>query len=81
MDEPASKSRLADVHVATEEDISNGTYSIEDVVLPLPGTQIKYPAHSTAEVHRCLFLRPRGQNSSCFAGTLIVDKSPPTMPR
>ena len=50
MDEPASKARLADIHVVTEEDLANGTYTIEDVVLPLPGSQIKYPAHSTAEV-------------------------------
>ena len=51
MDEPASKARLADVHVVTKEDIAKSTYTIEDVVLPLPGSQIKYPAHSTAEVH------------------------------
>jgi hypothetical protein len=53
VNEPASKARLADVHITTDEDISKGTYSIEDVVLPLPGSQIKYPTHSTAEVLRC----------------------------
>lgn len=33
----------SNVKVATEEDISS--YSIEDIVMPLPGYDIKYPQH------------------------------------
>ena len=52
LDEPASKARLANVHLVDEEDLSKGTYSIEDVVLPLPGSQMKYPNHETSKVRK-----------------------------
>ena len=52
LDEPASKARLANVHLVDEEDLSKGTYSIEDVVLPLPGSQMKYPSHQTSKVRK-----------------------------
>ena len=41
---------LAAVHVVTEEEAANGAFAIDDVVLPLPGSCITYPQHSTAEV-------------------------------
>lgn len=40
--------RMGDPHVVTEEDVKEGRYSIDDVVLPLPGTAVKYPENSTA---------------------------------
>lgn len=42
--------RLAAVHVVTAADVAAGTYGIADVVLPLPGSRVRYPDHSTAEV-------------------------------
>ena len=41
---------LAAVHVVTEEEAATGAFAIDDVVLPLPGSCITYPQHSTAEV-------------------------------
>lgn len=44
----APASQIDDPHIVTEDDIREGRYSIEDVVLPLPGTAVKYPENSTA---------------------------------
>jgi hypothetical protein len=33
------------VHVVTADEAVAGTYSISDVVLPLPGARVQYPAH------------------------------------
>jgi tRNA pseudouridine13 synthase len=44
-------SPLAPVHVVTEEEAENKTYSIEDVVLPLPGSRILFPANDIAHVY------------------------------
>ena len=41
---------LAAVHIVTEEEAATGAFAIDDVVLPLPGSCITYPQHSTAEV-------------------------------
>ena len=46
-----SSTRRAAVHVVTEEEASSGAYSIQDVVLPLPGGQIQYPDYKEAEDH------------------------------
>ena len=43
---------LAAVHVVSEEEAAAGMYSIDDVVLPLPGSCISYPEHATAQVLR-----------------------------
>ena len=40
-----SSARLAAVHMVTEEEASSSTYSIEDVVMPLPGSQVQYPGY------------------------------------
>jgi hypothetical protein len=37
-------------HVITQEEAASARFSIDDVVLPLPGARIRYPDHSTAEV-------------------------------
>ena len=46
---------LAAVHIVTEEEAATGAFAINDVVLPLPGSCIMYPEHSTAQV--CLSTR------------------------
>lgn len=40
------------VHVLSDEDISSGRYSIEDVALPLPGYDIRYPEHAVVEYYQ-----------------------------
>ena len=50
--ETATVSRMGDPHVVTEEDIKEGRYNIEDVVLPLPGTSVKYPENATAAMYK-----------------------------
>lgn len=40
----------AEPHVVTEEEVRAGVYSITDVVLPLPGKNIRYPEHASAQV-------------------------------
>ena len=44
-----SSARRATVHVVTAEEASSGAFSIQDVVLPLPGSQIQYPEYQDAE--------------------------------
>ncbi|DBB03074.1 TPA: hypothetical protein ACH3X1_013389 [Trebouxia sp. C0004] len=46
-----SSTRRAAVHVVTAEEACSGVYSIQDVVLPLPGGQIQYPEYKEAEDH------------------------------
>ena len=41
---------LAAVHIVSDEEAAAGMYSIDDVVLPLPGSCISYPEHATAQV-------------------------------
>ena len=45
-----STERLAAVHVVTAAEAAAGNFSIEDVVLPLPGGKVQYPQHETAQV-------------------------------
>lgn len=44
-----SSARRAIVHVVTAEEASSCAYNIQDVVLPLPGSQIQYPEYRDAE--------------------------------
>lgn len=37
--------RLAAVHVVTAEEVAEGKFTIQDVVLPLPGARVQYPKH------------------------------------
>lgn len=46
--------RLAAVHVVTAEEAAAGTYDVADVVLPLPGSRVRYPEHDTAQVYQQL---------------------------
>jgi tRNA pseudouridine13 synthase len=43
-----------EVHVVTEEEAAAGTYSMADVVLPMPGSETQMPRHATADVYRQL---------------------------
>ena len=36
------------MHVVTEEEAQAGAYSVEDVVMPLPGSQVQYPEYKTS---------------------------------
>ena len=47
----------AEVHVVTADEAAAGAYGMEDVVLPLPGSQVEYPKHSTADVYEQLAQR------------------------
>uniref|UniRef100_A0A2N9EI18 TRUD domain-containing protein n=1 Tax=Fagus sylvatica TaxID=28930 RepID=A0A2N9EI18_FAGSY len=44
------KEFLGPLRVVTEEDILTGNYTIEDVVLPLPGSRVIYPSNDIANV-------------------------------
>ena len=39
-------------HVVTEEEAAAGAYTMDDVVLPLPGAQVVLPRHASADVYR-----------------------------
>lgn len=45
---------LGEVHVVTAAEAAAGTFSIDDVVLPLPGHAVRLPGHATADVYRSL---------------------------
>ena len=40
-----------DVHIATDEDCRDGTYSMMDVVLPLPGNKVMYPSLESMTIY------------------------------
>ncbi|KAL3516315.1 hypothetical protein ACH5RR_023217 [Cinchona calisaya] len=42
------------VKALTEEDLAAGTYTVDDVVLPLPGSRVIYPMNDIEEVYRDL---------------------------
>ncbi|XP_049412425.1 multisubstrate pseudouridine synthase 7 [Solanum stenotomum] len=42
------------VKVINEEDLKSGTYTIDDVLLPLPGSRVIYPSNDIGEVYRDL---------------------------
>lgn len=56
-----------EVHALTEADIAAGTYSIEDVVMPLPGCEVKYPAHECGEPLARELLEADGMGVEAFA--------------
>lgn len=45
-------SSVAKVHALTAEDIASGKYTIHDVVMPMPGFAVTYPAGELGEVYR-----------------------------
>ncbi|KAK4339529.1 hypothetical protein RND71_040991 [Anisodus tanguticus] len=42
------------VKALNEEDLKSGTYTIDDVLLPLPGSRVIYPSNDIGEVYRDL---------------------------
>ncbi|KAF3454342.1 hypothetical protein FNV43_RR04789 [Rhamnella rubrinervis] len=47
------------VKVVNAEDIRSGSYTIDDVVLPLPGSRVIFPANNIAEVYHDLAKKDR----------------------
>jgi hypothetical protein len=46
---------LRPVHTVTAADVAAGTYSVFDVVLPLPAKLVTYPAHKTGtNTYKCI---------------------------
>ena len=62
----SSSNRRQRVHVVTPEDLSAGTYTLSDVVLPLVSHDSVFPAHSTAEYMHTLLER-NGITQDMFA--------------
>ena len=56
-EQTGQRGRIAEAHVVTEEDAAAARFSIDQVVLPLPGCRIHYPRHDTAQVD-CHSLMP-----------------------
>lgn len=54
------------IHVVTEDEVAIGTYAITDIVLPLAGTKIKYPANASGSIFDNL-LAKQGLDRSSFA--------------
>lgn len=50
----ADAGSLGEVHVVTAAEAAAGTFSMDDVVLPLPGHAVRLPEHATAGVYRSL---------------------------
>eukprot|EP00899_Mesostigma_viride_P015278 jgi/Mesvir1/23751/Mv25773-RA.5 len=48
------RTSVAAVKVVTQEDLTAGTFKVEDVVLPLPGKSVRYPNHEVAAVYKRL---------------------------
>ncbi|TYK28794.1 pseudouridylate synthase 7-like protein isoform X2 [Cucumis melo var. makuwa] len=49
---PTERNKL--VKAVTAEDVLSGNFTIDDVVLPLPGSRVLYPANDIAEVYNDL---------------------------
>ncbi|KAG2486127.1 hypothetical protein HYH03_015221 [Edaphochlamys debaryana] len=66
----SASSRLSAVVLVTEEDERSGRYSVFDVVLPLPGTQVHYPQHETgAEMRRLALEAGVDLEAACAAAS------------
>ncbi|XP_078728433.1 pseudouridylate synthase PUS7L [Lampetra fluviatilis] len=53
------------VHVVTEEEEANEVYTIDQVVLPMPGSSVRYPDNEAGEAYRAT-LRRDGLADSAF---------------
>lgn len=50
--EATNPQRTSDVKIVTKSDIDSNSYSIFDVILPLPGYDVAYPANDCAEWYK-----------------------------
>lgn len=84
--QPQERGRLAaEAHVVTEEEAASARYSIDEVVLPLPGCRVEYPRHSTAQVSctrrmssgllRRLSVPPSSMQDLCPVGCAVLQSS------
>jgi tRNA(Glu) U13 pseudouridine synthase TruD len=69
-----ARARMDRVAVVTQDDVAEGRYTIEDVVLPLPGSDVEYPAWAPGAQLKPTQLLQRLHVatltcSSCTAGT------------
>ncbi|CAM9994037.1 unnamed protein product [Lampetra planeri] len=63
---PEGAGRRGDaVHVVTEEEEANEVYTIDQVVLPMPGSSVRYPDNEAGEAYRAT-LRRDGLADSAF---------------
>ncbi|MED6123561.1 hypothetical protein PIB30_050248 [Stylosanthes scabra] len=53
------------VKVVTAEDLNSGCYTIEDVILPLPGSRVIYPTNDVAKVYHDLADKDRISLTEC----------------
>lgn len=49
----SAAARLSSVHTVTEADAAEGRFSMQDVVLPLPGSRVLYPQHAAGWQFYC----------------------------
>ncbi|MED6181278.1 hypothetical protein PIB30_018013 [Stylosanthes scabra] len=53
------------VKVVTAEDLNSGCYTIEDVILPMPGSRVIYPTNDVAKVYHDLADKDRISLTEC----------------
>eukprot|EP00940_MAST-03C_sp_MAST-3C-sp2_P002620 g2620.t1 len=53
-------------HVVTSEEIAAGRFTIEDVVMPLPGREMTYPEHQVGRTFYAQFLESQGISFDAF---------------
>lgn len=56
----SAASRLAAVHVVTAEEAAAGRFTIQHVVLPMPGAQVQYPKHEAGWQLYCILAAADG---------------------
>lgn len=49
---PTDQQRTSEVKVVTKADVDSNSYTIFDVILPLPGHDVLYPANECAEWYK-----------------------------